>query len=549
VECFKDCPRKYKLRYVDGMEGPPDDDPANALALGRALHTGIEKGVGAAVAEYLGAYPIATDGHFDEIAKLERLIPQAAAMLPPGEFEVEVRTEGFIGFLDFLTTENGVDHDLYDFKYSNNAARYRESGQLSVYKHFWEMANPGKRIGRMFFLMVPKAKIRRGKNEEAGRFRERLRAELDRLEPYLMPVGHDPGKVADWLLGARRALQAEDWPKRESYFCGWCEFKSYCEKGDMTMLLPKNERRNIGKAGKRTLWLYGAPFSGKTTFANKFPDPLMLNTDGNVAFVDAPYVPIKDGVRVEGRMTRRTLAWQAFKDAIGELEKKDNSFKTVVVDLLEDLYEHCRLFMYQQMGITHESDDSFRAWDKVRTEFLSTLRRLMNLDYENIILISHEDSSKDLTKKGGDKITAIRPNLQEKASNKVAGMVHVVARVVADGDARTLSFKPNEVVFGGGRLPVSKAEIPLDFDEFVKIWDAASRNAASGTEAARGGRRAAGRKPPAGEPDRADEPLGSYRADEAEEAEPLGSYQADEAEEEPAPAPRARRRRGERTGV
>lgn len=125
----------------------------------------------------------------------------------------------------------------------------------------------------------------------------------------------------------------------------------------------------------------------------------MLNTDGNIKFVDAPYIRIRDEVKVEGRQTKRTLAWDVFKDTISELEKKENTFKTIVVDLLEDLYEHCRLYMYQQMGITHESDDSFRAWDKVRGEFLNTLKRLMNLDYENIILISHEDTSKDITKR------------------------------------------------------------------------------------------------------------------------------------------------------
>jgi hypothetical protein len=129
------------------------------------------------------------------------------------------------------------------------------------------------------------------------------------------------------------------------------------------------------------------------------------------------------------------------------------------------------------MGITHESDDSFRAWDKVRTEFLSTLKKLMNLDYENIILISHEDTSKDITKKGGDKITAIKPNLQEKTANKVAGMVDIVARVVADGEIRTLSFKTNEVIFGGGRLTASTNEIPLDYAAFLEVYEEANKNA------------------------------------------------------------------------
>ena len=205
----------------------------------------------------------------------------------------------------------------------------------------------------------------------------------------------------------------------------------------------------------------------------------MLNTDGNIKFVDAPYISIKDEVKVTGRMTNRTLAWQIFKDVITELEKKENDFKTIIVDLLEDTYEYCRLYMYDQMGITHESDDSFRAWDKVRTEFLSTLKRLMALDYENIILISHEDTSKDITKKGGDKITAIKPNLQDKAANKVAVMVDIVARVVADDNKRVLSFKTNEVIFGGGRLMASVNEIDLDFNEFLAVYDEANKQAAN----------------------------------------------------------------------
>ena len=103
----------------------------------------------------------------------------------------------------------------------------------------------------------------------------------------------------------------------------------------------------------------------------------------------------------------------------------------------------------------------------------------MALDYENIILISHEDTSKDITKKGGDKITAIKPNLQDKAANKVAGMVDIVARVVADDNRRILSFKTNEVIFGGGRLMASVNEIDLDFNEFLAVYDEANKQAAS----------------------------------------------------------------------
>ena len=244
------------------------------------------------------------------------------------------------------------------------------------------------------------------------------------------------------------------------------------------MILPKNERRDLNATKKKVIWVYGAPFSGKTFFANSFPDPLMLNTDGNIKFVDAPYIPIRDTVTVEGRITKRQLAWEVFTDTITELEKKQNDFKTIVVDLLEDVYEACRVYICDRQGWKHESDDSFRAWDMVRSEFLNTLKRLMNTDYENIILISHEDRTRDLTRKSGDKISSIKPNLQDKVANKVAGMVDLVARIVADDNERVLSFKASEVIFGGGRLTVRNKEIPLDYAAFCEVYDEANQKAA-----------------------------------------------------------------------
>lgn len=98
-----------------------------------------------------------------------------------------------------------------------------------------------------------------------------------------------------------------------------------------------------------------------------------------------PYIAIRDTVTVEGRITKRKLAYEVFMDAVAELEKKQNDFRTIVVDLLEDVYESCRVYICDRQGWKHESDDSFRAWDMVRSEFLNTLKRLVNLDYENII--------------------------------------------------------------------------------------------------------------------------------------------------------------------
>lgn len=474
------------MQYLEGIGTNDPINSDNALVLGTALHTGIEKGVETAIDQYYMSFPIIDNSHISEAIKLEYLIPKAKAVLPSGEYEVEINDDDFHGFIDLLAParvfERGVElpdtYDIYDFKYSNNQNHYKDSRQLHLYKYFFEKNNPGKRIRNLYFLFVPKVNIKQKKTEDLQQFRHRIKDELKEAEVKTVQIEFDYTKVIDFLLLVKSINETAEFPQNKGWFCRYCEFEEYCMKGwNYFMKLPSTERRNIEKVDKRVMWIYGVPFCGKTTFANAFPDPLMLNTDGNIKFVDAPYIRIKDEIKVEGRMTKKTLAWQVFKDVIDELEKKENSFKTIIVDLVEDMYEYCRLFMYDQMGIKHESDDSFKAWDMVRGEFLNTLKRLMALDYENIILISHEDTSKDITKKGGDKITAIKPNMQDKVALKVAGMVDIVARIVADGDVRTFNFKSNEVIFGGGRLKTDAKDIPLDVNALFAVYDEANRNA------------------------------------------------------------------------
>lgn len=525
------------MRYLDGLGTIRSAEADNALILGTAVHTGIAKGVEAAVTEYLSSFPVITDEQINEIIKLEKIIPLAREAIPKGGyFEVEIKDNDFVGYIDYLApTENKNVYDLYDFKYSNNVSKYSTSPQLHLYKYFLERNDPGLEIRNMYFLFVPKIALKQRTSESLTEFRRRIEKELSKAQISTQKVNYNADKVISFLLSIKRLTEATEFPRKESYICRYCDYCDYCQKGDIYMLLPKNERRNIEEITKRTIWIYGAPFCGKTTFANSFPDPLMLNTDGNIKFVDAPFVRIKDEVHVEGRQTKRTLAWAVFKDAIEELEKKDNTFKTIVVDLLEDLYEHCRLYMYEKLGITHESDDSFRAWDKVRSEFLNTLKRLMNLDYENIILISHEDMTKDITKRTGDKITAIKPNLPDKVANKVAGMVDVVARIIADDEERRFCFKANEVIFGGGRLKVPAKDIPLNVDALFAVYDEANKNAIT-----------APRQPVQNPPEEAKQPETKENTPEIKEAENEPSTTISEEmpqempnEEEP---PRRRRR-------
>ena len=102
VECFEGCPYRYKLRYIDNYETLKPDNADNPLFLGTALHTGIEKDVNTAIKEYFAQYPIITDEHINEAIKLEYQIPRVKNILPQGDYEVQIKDEDFIGFIDLL---------------------------------------------------------------------------------------------------------------------------------------------------------------------------------------------------------------------------------------------------------------------------------------------------------------------------------------------------------------------------------------------------------------------------------------------------------------
>lgn len=476
VGCYNQCPYRYKLRYLDKLRTLPDQTANNALYLGSGLHKGIETTTEQGVADYLSHYYVLTDDIVSWSLQLEYWIPKVKDLLPEGgKHEVEISDERFIGYADYVCGDS-----LYDFKFTNNVTRYLENPeQLSIYKYFLEKENPDRIFNHLYFIFVPKLLVRKKKTETIQMFRQRLYRELDKLEVQVAEVPYIENSVTLFLDDCKRIEETADYSKNMSRLCDWCEYREYCLNGEETDLeLPSSQRRKPGNITQRRIWLYGRPFTGKTTFADAAPNPLMLNTDGNVDYVTAPYIPIKDEITVNGRLTKRKFAWEVFKEAIDELEKGNNDFKTIVVDLLDDTYEMCRLYMYDKLHITHESDDSFKAWDKVRTEYLSNIRRLMTLPYENIIIISHEDSTKDITKKSGENITSIKPNINDKCANKIAGMVGLVGRVVSDDGKRSIQFKTDDVVFGGGRLNITETEIPLEWDALVKLFDEANANMA-----------------------------------------------------------------------
>lgn len=236
VQCFQSCPYKFKLKYIDKLSTYPDyEDPANALYLGTALHTGLEKNVAEAIKSYYDSYPIITDAHINEAMKLEVLIPKAKELIPNGENEVFIENDVFKGFIDLLVDKGNGHFDIWDFKYSNNIEHYMQSYQLHVYKSYLEGFEHVK-VDKLFYLFIPKTAIRQKKTETLDQFRKRLKETLEKMQPQVVEVEADADKFQVFLDGTREIEHAREYPKNETALCQWCEFKAFCEgKNDLVI--------------------------------------------------------------------------------------------------------------------------------------------------------------------------------------------------------------------------------------------------------------------------------------------------------------------------
>ena len=304
VSSFANCPYKWWLNYKDRLKTIPETNADNALWLGLALHKGIEEwSVEAGLEEYKSHYNIITDENLNWLMQLEYQLPRVLEILPPdGMHEIPVTTDDYTGFIDYV-----VGDTIYDFKFSNNIENYVNSPQLSIYKYYLEKTHPEIKINHLKYVFVPKVNIRLKTKakppETVQEFRRRLLANLEETEIRVVEVEYDADSVTQFQQCCQMlntVKEVRQCRKNVTKLCNWCNFQAYCEsnreidwmiinKGEDTMAtLPKNVRRKEETPSRKTMWIYGAPFSGKTTFADSAPDPLMLNTDGNAVYVTAP---------------------------------------------------------------------------------------------------------------------------------------------------------------------------------------------------------------------------------------------------------------------
>ena len=234
ISTYGQCPYRWFLQYKKRLKTIPETDADNALFLGLGLHKGIETGSAElGVAEYKSHFNILTDEIVNWSLQLEYQIPRVIELLPSGgEHELEIKTDGFIGFVDYVCGDT-----LFDFKFSNNVERYLHSPQLSIYKHYLELVRPDIKINNLKYVFVPKINIRQKKTETIQQFRNRLQDCLEQSEITITDISFNKDSITDFYQCCQHLLTVSEFPKNETKLCGWCQYEPYCKRGEDWMII------------------------------------------------------------------------------------------------------------------------------------------------------------------------------------------------------------------------------------------------------------------------------------------------------------------------
>lgn len=201
--------------------------------------------------------------------------------------------------------------------------------------------------------------------------------------------------------------------------------------------------------------VYGQPGLGKSTLALSTPNPVLFDFDGGIQ-------------RVNGAFQCPTLQvqdWTEVLQALQELEKDSNEFKTIVIDTAGKMLDYMSTYIIQQDNRLGKRDGSLtlQGFGARKIMFINFLKRVSMMG-KHVIFVAHEREEKD-----GD-IRIVRPEIGGSSAGDLIKELDLVGYMQAIGNKRTISWTPQEKFYAKNtcNLPPMQ-EIPVIIDAQGKI--------------------------------------------------------------------------------
>jgi len=197
--------------------------------------------------------------------------------------------------------------------------------------------------------------------------------------------------------------------------------------------LPENKPQ-IPVDVPRNYFIYGETMAGKSYLANEFPNPLILNTDGNASANTVPSIQLTNEKDTAGKITNSIINQLA--EILLALQTQNHTYETVVIDVIDDVIEMIKIAVANEFGVKSLSEigygKGYDYFNQAITELVIDLKALpMNVIYISRQITEYDDEGKAV--KDG-------PSLKEKYVNLINGNCDLMiqARKIGNKYQRTV---------------------------------------------------------------------------------------------------------------
>lgn len=178
--------------------------------------------------------------------------------------------------------------------------------------------------------------------------------------------------------------------------------------------LPENKPQ-VPKDTPRNYFIYGETMTGKSYLANEFPNPIVLNTDGNAEANTVPSIALVNVKNEDGKIVESVI--DQLSDILLALQTQKHSYETVILDVIDDVIELIKFAVCDQFGVKALSEvrwgKGYDYFNQALTELIMDLKALpMNVIYISRLV-------KELDEKGNVKKEV--PSLKDKYVNLING--------------------------------------------------------------------------------------------------------------------------------
>lgn len=229
------------------------------------------------------------------------------------------------------------------------------------------------------------------------------------------------------------------------------------------MRLPTTKRQPSFDLTSLTVLLYGVPKVGKSTFCSQLPAALFLATE--------------PGLNALSTFDVNVQCWEDFLDACAEIAEGNHSFKTIIIDTIDNAWRMCVEYVCKANKVAYEGDMPYgKGYALVATEFNRVITKLAQLPY-GLWIVSHAKSTE--VESRTSKYTRIVPTLPDRARNIVVALSDLILYASMDeksisgkmAQSRTIYTKPNLYWEAGDRTGRLPEQMEMDYNEFISSFD------------------------------------------------------------------------------